>query len=172
MINVKMTHDKATFHKNHEDDSGWDLTCVDYEIKEGGRIALNLGIQAEPPEGHYFDMVPRSSFSKTPFIQANSVGIIDQGYRGNWYMMVRYVPFLEEVTNVHPERQKKGINNGDWMLPVYYEKDYLDGLIKELFLGKRVAQAILRKFESDYVNITDTLGKTHRGENGFGSSGG
>lgn len=40
-----------------------------------------------------FDMVPRSSISKTPLMQANHIGIIDSGYRGN--LIGAFRAFLE-----------------------------------------------------------------------------
>lgn len=39
-------------------------------------------------------MYPRSSISKTPFRLANSVGIIDSGYRGN---------LIAKIDNIHPD---------------------------------------------------------------------
>ena len=39
-----------------------------------------------------FNMVPRSSISKTPLMMSNHVGIIDSGYRGNLLAAVRYLP--------------------------------------------------------------------------------
>ena len=58
----------------------------DIQIKIGETIFIDLGIQCEMVNndkniGYY--LYPRSSISKTPLILANSVGIIDSGYRGN-----------------------------------------------------------------------------------------
>jgi dUTP pyrophosphatase len=41
----------------------------------------NLQLENYTPSAYY--LYPRSSISKTPFRLANSVGIIDRGYRGN-----------------------------------------------------------------------------------------
>lgn len=41
----------------------------------------NLELENYTPSAYY--LYPRSSISKTPFRLANSVGIIDRGYRGN-----------------------------------------------------------------------------------------
>jgi len=74
-------------------DSGLDLCCPqDIIIKSGETAFIDLGIQCAAwlpteygkpviPSGFY--MYPRSSISKTPLRLANSVGIIDSGYRGN-----------------------------------------------------------------------------------------
>ena len=39
-------------------------------------------ISVQPPDGVYFEIVPRSSISKTGYILTNSIGIIDPSYRG------------------------------------------------------------------------------------------
>ena len=77
------------FQKSHRD-SGFDVFCprkVECPCKLTTR--LHLGISAavykhttkgDIPMPYY--MYPRSSISKTPLRLANSVGIIDSGYRG------------------------------------------------------------------------------------------
>jgi deoxyuridine 5'-triphosphate nucleotidohydrolase len=44
---------------------------------------FDTGISVKPPKGYYFEVVPRSSISKTNYILANSIGIIDEDYRGS-----------------------------------------------------------------------------------------
>jgi len=52
---------------------------IDFELKCQAQMILDSGKQFNT--GFY--MYPRSSLSKTPLRLANSVGIIDSGYRGN-----------------------------------------------------------------------------------------
>ena len=69
---------------NHSDDAGLDLILpADVFVPRGRQATLDFGIRCmrEGPGGYY--LYPRSSISKTPFRMANSVGIIDAGYRGN-----------------------------------------------------------------------------------------
>ena len=68
--------------KSHENDTGYDLTVVDIVKETGNVILYGTGLQIRPPKGHYFELVPRSSIIKTGYIQANSIGVIDYGYRG------------------------------------------------------------------------------------------
>lgn len=69
--------------KNKISDSGYDLVLVQ-KIKQVGNVSFyDTGIQVQPPLGYYFDLVGRSSISKTGYMVANNVGIIDQSYRGN-----------------------------------------------------------------------------------------
>nr|QFG73669.1 MAG: dUTPase [Megaviridae environmental sample] len=69
-------------------DSGLDLvTPCDYVCLANETVAINLKIRCQPyfkdgvRRGYY--LYPRSSIAKTPLRMANSVGIIDWGYRGN-----------------------------------------------------------------------------------------
>jgi dUTP pyrophosphatase len=79
-------------------DSGFDLLCpsnvsvdglyfMDFQVKaamyksETPIDLNNLEMDKYTPSAYY--LYPRSSISKTPFRLANSVGIIDRGYRGN-----------------------------------------------------------------------------------------
>lgn len=78
-------------------DSGLDLPCPETIIIRAGETKIiDLGVKAEAftysvsygisaarskPAAYY--IYPRSSISKTPLRLANSVGIIDSGYRGN-----------------------------------------------------------------------------------------
>lgn len=69
--------------KAHMSDSGFDLTLIE-KIKTVDNVELySTFIQVEPPHGYYFDLVPRSSISKTGYSLANNIGIIDQSYRGD-----------------------------------------------------------------------------------------
>lgn len=75
----------------HGSDSGFDLTIIK-KIREVGDVSFyTTGIQVEPPHGYYFDLVARSSISKTGYMLANSVGIIDQNYRGDVIIPLRKV---------------------------------------------------------------------------------
>jgi dUTP pyrophosphatase len=73
----------------HEGDSGLDLFVPeDLEIKRGQTKFLDLKIQCmminnETKKQTSYYLYPRSSISRTPLRLANSVGIIDAGYRGS-----------------------------------------------------------------------------------------
>jgi dUTP pyrophosphatase len=73
--------------KAHPSDTGYDLTLirVSKDMSRGGQtiIMFDTGIAVCPPDGYYTEVVPRSSLSKTGYMLANSVGIIDQSYRGS-----------------------------------------------------------------------------------------
>ena len=77
-LNLKTTHP----------DSGFDLFCPrDLTFPPNETSFIDLGIRCAAWGGvaspMAFYVYPRSSLSKTPLRLANSVGIIDSGYRGN-----------------------------------------------------------------------------------------
>lgn len=84
-----------TFSDPHQD-SGFDMFCPrkvecpphsTTKIKMGISFALyNETSKGQQPAPYY--MYPRSSISKTPLRLANSVGIIDSGYRGQLMAVV------------------------------------------------------------------------------------
>lgn len=67
----------------HEGDAGLDLYVLeDIKIEPGETAAIKFGIACEPEDGRAYFLLPRSSISKTPLRLANSIGLIDGGYRG------------------------------------------------------------------------------------------
>lgn len=68
--------------KAHASDSGFDLTLVGRAHSHGAVHFFRTGIRVQPAFGWYFDVVPRSSISKTGHMLANSIGVIDRGYVG------------------------------------------------------------------------------------------
>jgi dUTP pyrophosphatase len=69
--------------KAHPSDIGYDLTAIDvFKIISEKIIMFETGIRVCPPDGYYIEILPRSSMSKTGYMLANSVGIIDPSYTG------------------------------------------------------------------------------------------
>ena len=67
----------------HAGDAGLDLFVLEAQTFEAGETrAIHLGIQCEPEDGRAYLLMPRSSISRTPLRMANSIGLIDGGYRG------------------------------------------------------------------------------------------
>ena len=164
---VRFLHENATFKKAHDTDSGFDLTACGYEYKENGLWHIKLGVEVEPPKGFYFEVAPRSSFSKTSFTFPNNLGIIDQSYRGEWRFPIRHtvIPWFRDK----PCNEFFHVNGG------FYNVDNLKRIIQIAIngslLNRRIAQAILRPYITSEIEIVETLSETERGRNGFGSSG-
>jgi dUTP pyrophosphatase len=82
--------EQANHMRDHRGDAGLDLYCPgNLEILPGETKCIDFKIQCEGLSDSdermnvCYYLYPRSSISKTPFRLANSVGIIDAGYRGN-----------------------------------------------------------------------------------------
>jgi dUTP pyrophosphatase len=79
----KMHPEAIAPKKAHATDTGFDLWLVEKVKEENGMVMYDTGIAVKPPHGYYFELVGRSSISKSGYIMANSVGIIDASYRGS-----------------------------------------------------------------------------------------
>jgi deoxyuridine 5'-triphosphate nucleotidohydrolase len=98
MAKVKLLSSTAVMPKKaNTSDSGWDLVITKIHKKIGNVTFFSTEVSIEPPHGYYFDLVPRSSLSKTGYIMANSVGIIDQSYRG---------PIIAALMKVDPNAEE------------------------------------------------------------------
>ncbi len=88
-------------------DAGLDTFCNTSIVgKPGATEKLDLATRAaayDPERGMFraFLLMPRSSISKTPMRMANSVGLIDAGYRG---ILLGAVDFQQEFTAGAGER--------------------------------------------------------------------
>ena len=73
--------------KAHASDTGYDLSIIK-KVKNltSNVILYDTGIRAECPTGIYLEVVGRSSISKTGYMLANNLGIIDSSYKGNIYV--------------------------------------------------------------------------------------
>ena len=94
-------------------------------------------------------MLPRSSISKTPYRLANSVGLIDSGYRGNIIAKVDTIPEY----------------NSDGKYCLNTIKPY----IKKNTRLFQIAVGDLTPISE--VKVVDVLSNTTRGSGGFGSTG-
>lgn len=79
----KTRPDAIAPQKAHVTDTGFDLWLLEKVKEENGMVMYDTGIIVKPPHGYYFELVGRSSISKSGYIMANSVGIIDSSYRGS-----------------------------------------------------------------------------------------
>lgn len=70
----------------NETDAGLDLYVPDgygWEFKPGEKRIINTNVQVAIPTGYAGLLMARSSLQKKNLMLANSVGLIDSGYRGD-----------------------------------------------------------------------------------------
>jgi dUTP pyrophosphatase len=91
-LKIKKLHDEAVIpHYAKVGDAGLDLVAITEEWNDDHTmVTYNTGLAFEIPEGHVGLLFPRSSVSKTSLNLANSVGVIDSGYRGPVMLKFRY----------------------------------------------------------------------------------
>jgi len=67
----------------HPTDTGYDISIIGVRKNLSDRTKLyGTGLVVKPPDGYYIEIVARSSLSKSGYMISNSIGIIDEGYRG------------------------------------------------------------------------------------------
>lgn len=150
MIKYKRTNEFAkTPEKSNEKDAGFDIWATDDGIlsfDENGYIRYieyGTGLHFDPSPYIHILIYPRSSIRNKDLILANSVGVVDNIYRGEIKVIFR------------PSRYVKDRNE----LSLYSK-------------GERIAQLIPIRESYDYYFIeTKELSDTQRGSGGFGSTG-
>lgn len=84
--------------KTRFSDVGFDLTIIAKHKTYGNCTLFDTGIKVQVPTGFYAEIVPRSSLSKTGWMMANSVGVIDASYTGNIYVpLIKVDPNAEDI---------------------------------------------------------------------------
>lgn len=84
VFNYRKTLNNAVDPKKaNPTDSGFDLCLVDLIKVQDDVYWYDTGIAVQPPKGYYFEVVGRSSISKSGYMLANNIGIIDDTYRGS-----------------------------------------------------------------------------------------
>ena len=93
-LKIKAFNDRAKeLYENHSyfhtGDAGLDLFVVENQtIPAKSTKPIPLQIACENLDNKAYYLFPRSSISKTPLRLANSIGLIDAGYRGELIGMV------------------------------------------------------------------------------------
>ena len=78
-------------------DAGADLTATSMNLSMDDNIVYGTGLAVEIPEGMVGLVFPRSSIRNTTLSMANSVGVIDSGYRGEIMITFKMVNKNEVV---------------------------------------------------------------------------
>lgn len=82
-MKIKLLDENCMPNKAHVTDAGFDLKArQEYSVFPQDTVFVSTGVCIDIPVGYVGLLFPRSSISKTPLRMANSVGVIDSGYKG------------------------------------------------------------------------------------------
>lgn len=141
-------HNNSVYNSPYAD-SGFDLGLPrNFQITKKISNKIPLGVYCSMyssstgriPQAYY--LYPRSSIIKTPLRLANSVGIIDRGYRGE---------IMAVVDNID------------------HQRDTFDMYAMDRHF--QICHPSLQPFKVVLVDTKEELGLTERGDGGFGSTG-
>jgi dUTP pyrophosphatase len=129
-------------------DAGMDLTATDdgtwtRDPSGFAFMEYGTGLAVEIPDGYVGLIFPRSSITKVGLNLANSVGVIDSGYRGE----IRF-RFRVDAASVNE-----------------------NGVARKYAKGDRLGQLVILPYPTIEPEEVDELSDTARGTGGFGSSG-
>ena len=141
----------------NDGDIGYDCIAIDDGIwsDDGRYIEYRTGLAIEPPHGYHVELFSRSSISKCDLVLANSVGLVDNSYRGEICFRFKFVPpivietFLLTVAHYDTTKPYE---------PKLYNK------------GDKIGQIVFRQSLLMDICEVDELSETIRGVGGFGSS--
>lgn len=80
---TKISDQAITPTKANFSDAGYDISTIGIaKVLNASTTLYHTGIKLDIPVGYYVELVPRSSISKSGYMLANSIGIIDCSYKG------------------------------------------------------------------------------------------
>lgn len=161
---------KDPFRAN-PNDAGLDLYAHSVKLS-GNVIKVGTGISIEPDPGYTVLAFPRSSIYKLGISLSNSVGVIDEGYRGE-IMAMFYLPGYRYYEEVHSEKDgPHGVYQREYrtcgLTPPNINE--VERLIDNL-IGTRICQLVVIPTIIPNIIKSEELSHSKRGKGGFGSSG-
>lgn len=152
-------------------DAGMDLVATSRIFDKYGNVEYGTGLAIEIPEGYVGLLFPRSSISKQDLSLANSIGVIDSGYRGE--IKFKFKPTLAYMSfgaTTNPTGIDKDSYSFDFVgIAGDIQKDSINASIYEV--GDRIGQIIIIPYPKISFKEVEELSTTERGEGGFGSTG-
>lgn len=155
--------------------AGWDVeAAAGAVLRPFESVRIASGIRAAIPEGCCLLLIPRSGLVfKTQLIMPNSLGVLDEDFRGDIGLTAMWVPDplsvleLYEMFDIPPNGYSLHDGHERTHVRMRYRKD----AVCEIKRGDRLAQALLISYHEQDWRKVDDLSSTARGHNGFGSTG-
>lgn len=174
-MKIKVKNTDIVLPKNlTQYDVGYDIVATshpaisgeyDEEVRAWSRIdyiQYHTDLYIEPcvdDKIFHTNIFPRSSISKYNLVLANSIGLIDAGYRGELLVRFKYV--------YQPEDIFARVRGHQSTIPAYTNVN-MDRIYSK---GDRVAQLVIAETHAVEFEVVDELSDTDRGNCGFGSTG-
>jgi dUTP pyrophosphatase len=164
-MNLKVNSKSIVSYPAHQGDAGYDILSSSEPKIVGSKtssgpyyksidyIEYDTNLVIEPSEGFHTLVFPRSSISKTNLVLCNSVGLIDNGYRGTIKLRFKYIAQPKDISIIMNEL----------FIEVDQNKIYQ--------VGDKIGQLVFAKTINAEIFNVDFFGKTSRNEGGFGSTG-
>lgn len=169
-VKIKKLHKNAVIPQYaKKGDAGLDLTAVEKHYDIHGCVVYKTGIAVEIPEGYVGLVFPRSSVSKTDLLMANSVGVIDSGYRGE--ITMKFKPALTFVSQEEGllSDEEDTFECADGVEIPWDDRIPISAI--DYKVGERIAQLIIIPYPKiEFVEV-DELSETERGRGSYGSTG-
>lgn len=139
--------------------AGWDLYAAeDVELAPYKSALISTGLHIEIPRGYKLLIYSRSGWSiKNQIILPNSVGVVDEDFRGEVKCAAMWLP--NPVNVINSSHVLNSISSSG--APQIFR----------ITKGERIAQAVLVKYETQNWVEVDNLSETARSGGGFGSTG-
>lgn len=125
---------------------GFYYSSIDY-------IEYDTDLIIAPEDGYHTLAFPRSSISKTNLLMANSIGLIDNEYRGTVKFRFKYVAQPSDYI----------IGHGGLLIEINKDKIYQK--------GDKIGQLVFSKTLEPQLVVVDNFAPTKRNSGGFGSTG-
>lgn len=148
-VKIKLIEDGKLPVKGSEHAACFDCYARKIEIQNDGMVICYLGFATEIPEGYKGVITARSNITKTGWVLANGIGIVDSDYRNEW--QARFRPIPEQLNPI--------IGEG-YFNPTFPYK-----------INERVCQIYFEEVLNFTFEEVDNLNDTERGLGGFGSTG-
>ncbi len=141
-LEIKLEDNLCLPTRAHPYDAGLDLkSTISYAIAPNEVKMIDTGVAVKIPQGYVGLVYARSSMGKLKVNLANSVGVIDESYRGNIKVMLH--------------------NFG----AAYHEVKKYDRIAQLVIMPIEIPQLLV------FDGIEEHWNDTERGEGGFGSTG-
>jgi len=152
-VKIKKLHPDAVIPKySKPGDAGMDIVGLSITLSaKHGFAEFKTGLSIEIPEGHVGLIFPRSSISEKSVVLANSIGVIDAGYRGE--ILIRFKPDVPAVLSALDDDISE-----NYVLSMYDP-------------GDKIAQLVILPFPKIEFEEVEDLSTTERGTGGHGSTG-